>query len=134
MKKKRSDKCINESVVNIFNVGIQIDNDVPISDIQGLPEIFPFAFELFKSGEYLIRFIDVRSECIRNFNGVVGGTGIDHDDFIQQRITSDQFRFHDDDFFRNGFFFIQCRQAQGYGDVFPFLFFNQSADSLARSK
>ena len=45
---ERTEQTVGEAVMNIFDIRIQINDDIAMGDIKRFLEIFAFAFKLFQ--------------------------------------------------------------------------------------
>ena len=45
---ERTEQTVGEAVMNIFDIRIQINDDIAMGDIKRFPEVFAFAFKLFQ--------------------------------------------------------------------------------------
>ena len=117
-------------MVYVFNIRIQINDDITFGDIKGFPKIFPLALVLFQLGEYIIGQIHIGPICLCNFNGIVFRPGIHNDNLIKDGVPNHEFGFHDQDFFADGFFLIQSRETQRDGKVLSLLCRHQATEIL----
>ena len=112
-------------MVDVLDVGVYVDDNVPPGYVKRFPQVFAFAPEFFEVGKNFVSDMDIGPKSLGDLHRVVGRARVDNNQLIHQGIARHQFGLHNDDFFGNGFFFIQGRQAQGYFEPFFLLYFDQ---------
>ena len=125
---ERADQAVDEPRMDVLDVGIDVDDDVALQEIEGLPEVFALAALGAFFGEMLGGDVDVGTETGGDLARAVGAAGIDDGDLVQQRIAVFELRLEDHDFLPDGFLFVQGGQAERDGQSLALLLFHQPLD------
>ncbi len=98
--------------MDVFDVGVYPGYDISLEDIEALPEGFSFATVGTVLRQNVLVDIDGDTQVSGNLTGVVYGTGVNQDDFIQQGYLFHQGRLNCLDDAAHCFLFIEGRQTQ----------------------
>ncbi len=113
--------AIHKSGVDVFDVGVYPGYDISLEDIEALPEGFSFATVGTVLRQNVLVDIDWDTQVSGNLTGVVYGTGVNQDDFIQQRYLFHQGGLDCLDDGAYCFLFIEGRQTQANSQSTLFL-------------
>jgi hypothetical protein len=98
-------------VVDILDVRIDVDDDVPVQDVQGLPEVLTLALETLHFRQDLVGQVHVHPVAGGDLPGLVGASRIDDGDLVQQGVAEHQLALHYYNLFGDGLLFVQGGKA-----------------------
>ncbi len=113
--KERPQDAVDEPGVDVDNVGVDPEQDIPAGDQQALPQCLPLAFPRQNLGQKLL--VNINGDAFRpgDLTRPVAGVRIDQNDFIQQGNVLHQRLFQPADHAADSSFFVQRgkREADG---------------------
>ena len=81
-KQQRPQQPVGKTMVNIFYVRVDIDNNISTGHIQRLPEVFPLSPEFFQSGQNISGFVHGHIIGSGDLARLVRRSGIDDHDLV----------------------------------------------------
>ena len=112
--------------MNVGNVGVDVGDDVAGELVNRFPEVFAFASLESGGGHDVSRVVKFSAKGFGDFAGVVGGTGVDDCDFVDERVAIHELALQDDDHFADGGFLVESGDAERNFLTALFLFFAKS--------